>query len=112
MAERALKILGLSDERLAALGKPVVQQQSWKEKDRLLPVFTVAYQRRIEADVEPSHIFRFEIMGIVPGGFISEFHNSAFDEKFLQIQLPFDYKEKVQKHLETSTDKKKRAFSY
>ncbi|HEU0010066.1 MAG TPA: hypothetical protein VFT34_09655, partial [Verrucomicrobiae bacterium] len=110
LAERALKSLGMDEAKLAALSPPIVQQQTWKERnDQLLPVFVVIYPTRQTAEEHRDYLFRFDIMGIVPGGFVSEFHNATFgDEKYLQLPLAPGYREKARDFINSPAGKKLR----
>lgn len=110
LAERALKALGMDEAKLRALPPPTVQQQTWKERsDLLLPVFVVYYPTKQTAEEHRNYFFRFDIMGIVPGGFVSEFHNTTFgDEKFLQMPLMPGYREKARQFIDSPAGKKLR----
>jgi len=110
VAETALKTLGMDETKLATLNPPVVQQQTWKERNnQLLPVFVVVYPTIKTPDEHRDYLFRFDILGIVPGGFVSEFHNATFgDEKYLQMPLPPGYREKANGFIDSPAGKKLR----
>ncbi len=108
IAHNSLKSLGLRAGQLAALEPPVVSQQTWLERqNQLLPVFVVVYPARRTPEEHREYLFRFDIMGIIPGGFVSEFWNRTYgNEKFLRTESPPGYREKVTDYLQSLKQKK------
>lgn len=101
MAKTALQKLGLSEQQIKKLGRPVVNQQEGPQLKQFLPLYHVHYfEKGRSSELDPWDIIYFDIYGNSPGGRITSF-GSDYSLPFYEPPRPTNYVEQVTKWLET-----------